>query len=144
MTKACDQCGDQFEPVRDGHRFCSRRCRVQFHRRATPADADAVVPGINRIAEVTEKELRRLRKLDTVTGQQALIVARRMCSMKDTAASIAAASRELDRLMLRLAAGGAGQPEDQLAAARRRRDEKRRRARTDETSRGATDPGGRT
>ena len=60
-------------------------------------------------------------------GQQALELARRLVSTKDTGSAIAAVSRELDRIMLRVAAGAA-QAEDQVASARRRRDEKRRAA----------------
>ncbi|MDI6911469.1 hypothetical protein [Nocardioides sp.] len=124
MQKACAQCGEAFEARRSTAKYCGDRCRQQARRRAKPEDVD---PRLPRIVDLTTKELRRIGKLDTVLGQQALTLAHRMCSTKDTASSIAAASRELDRLMLRLAVGAAKQ-EDQLASARRRRDEKRRAA----------------
>ena len=127
MRKACEQCGEPFDAKRSTAKYCGPRCRQQARRRSSPAEAEAVDPRLPRIVELTTKELTRLEKLDTVTGQQALALAHRMCSTKDTASSIAAASRELDRLMLRLSSGAASQ-EDQLASARRRRDEKRRQA----------------
>lgn len=80
-----------------------------------------------RILVVTRTEVERMKKTDTVLGQQALELAARLASPKDTGSAIAAVSRELDRVMLRLQSGAA-QAEDQLASARRRRDEKRRQA----------------
>ena len=65
--------------------------------------------------------------LEPRLGQQALELAARLASPKDTGSAIAAVSRELDRVMLRLQSGAA-KAEDQVAAARRRRDEKRRAA----------------
>ncbi len=123
----CAQCGDSFAGKRSTAKYCGDRCRQQARRRATPGEAAAVVPGLPRIVELTEAELVRLGKLDTVIGQQALELARRLVSTKDTGSAIAAVSRELDRIMLRVAAGAA-QAEDQVASARRRRDEKRRAA----------------
>lgn len=80
-----------------------------------------------RILVVTRAEVERMKKTDTVLGQTALELAARLASPKDTGSAIAAVSRELDRVMLRLQSGAA-QAEDQLASARRRRDEKRRQA----------------
>jgi|GEM_PF-5522277 len=34
-TRACDHCGESFTPMRDHARFCSGRCRVAAHRKAT-------------------------------------------------------------------------------------------------------------
>lgn len=84
-------------------------------------------PRLPGIVASTRAELERLGKTDTVLGHQAIVLAERMASTKDTGSAIAAVSRELDRVMLRLAAGAAS-AEDQLASARRRRDEKRRAA----------------
>lgn len=121
----CAVCGEGFEARRRTAKYCGDRCRQQSHRSpGAPAD---VVPGGPRIVEVTRREVERLGKTDTVLGQQALELAERLVSRKDTGSAIAAVSRELDRVMLRLASGAA-QAEDQLASARRRRDEKRRAA----------------
>lgn len=130
----CAQCGEEFEAKRSTAKFCGTRCRQQS-RRAMPRKRDehqatddaATDEGLPRILVVTRTEVERLKKTDTVLGQQALELAARLASPKDTGSAIAAVSRELDRVMLRLQSGAA-KAEDQLAAARRRRDEKRRAA----------------
>lgn len=130
----CAQCGESFEAARATAKFCGPRCRQQS-RRAMPRKApepvavDAEPDGEEtpRILVVTRTEVERMKKTDTVLGQQALELAARLASPKDTGSAIAAVSRELDRVMLRLQSGAA-QAEDQLASARRRRDEKRRQA----------------
>ena len=133
-TVVCAQCGESFEAVRTTRRFCGPRCQKQSRRAMPRAEADRepakVEPpeeGLPRILVVTRAEVERLKKTDTVLGQQALELAARLASPKDTGSAIAAVSRELDRVMLRLQSGAA-QAEDQLASARRRRDEKRRQA----------------
>lgn len=123
----CQQCSEKFEAQRSTAKYCGGRCRLQAKRRATPAEAAAVAPNLPRIVELVTKELADLKKTDTVLGAQALELATRMASNKDTGSAIAALSRELDRVMLRLRSGAAKQ-EDEVASARRRRDEKRRQA----------------
>lgn len=130
----CAQCGESFEAARTTRRFCGPRCQKQSRRampRTTPepvaVDVDADGEETPRILVVTRTEVERMQKTDTVLGQQALELAARLASPKDTGSAIAAVSRELDRVMLRLQSGAA-QAEDQLASARRRRDEKRRQA----------------
>lgn len=130
----CAQCGESFEAARATAKFCGPRCRQQS-RRAMPRKApEPVAVDVEpdgeetpRILVVTRTEVERMKKTDTVLGQQALELAARLASPKDTGSAIAAVSRELDRVMLRLQSGAA-QAEDQLASARRRRDEKRRQA----------------
>ncbi|GAA1790391.1 hypothetical protein GCM10009795_040100 [Nocardioides hankookensis] len=127
MQKACEQDGELFEAKRSTAKYCSDRCRQQARRRAKPEAAEAVEPRLPRIVELTGQELTALGKLDTVLGAQAMTLAMRMTSMRDTGSAIAALSRELDRVMLRARGGGASE-EDEVASARRRRDEKRRKA----------------
>ena len=130
----CAQCGESFEAARATAKFCGPRCRQQS-RRAMPRRAPETVAvdvepdgeETPRILVVTRTEVERMKKTDTVLGQTALELAARLASPKDTGSAIAAVSRELDRVMLRLQSGAA-QAEDQLASARRRRDEKRRQA----------------
>ncbi|MBB3041011.1 hypothetical protein [Nocardioides soli] len=127
MQKDCAQCGEVFEAKRSTAKYCGDRCRQQARRKVPAAEAEAIEPRLPSIVTTTQAELTRIGKLDTVLGAQAMTLAQRMTSMKDTGSAIAALSRELDRVMLRVAAGAAKQ-EDQLASARRRRDEKRRAA----------------
>lgn len=126
-TVACAQCGESFEAARSTAKFCGARCRQQSRRAMPAAEVEPTDEGLPRIVVVTRTEVERLKKVDTVLGQQALELAGRLASTKDTGSAIAAVSRELDRVMLRLQSGAA-QAEDQLASARRRRDEKRRAA----------------
>lgn len=123
----CAQCGEEFEAKRSTAKFCGARCRQQSRRAMPAVELEPTDEGLPRILVVTRTEVERLKKVDTVLGQQALELAARLASPKDTGSAIAAVSRELDRVMLRLASGAAP-AEDQLASARRRRDEKRRAA----------------
>lgn len=123
----CAQCGEEFEAKRSTAKFCGPRCRQQSRRAMPAAKVAPTDEGLPPILVVTRAEVERLKKVDTVLGQQALELAARLASPKDTGSAIAAVSRELDRVMLRLASGAAP-AEDQLASARRRRDEKRRAA----------------
>lgn len=127
MTLTCQQCGEPFDAKRPHAKYCGPRCRQQARRRATPAEAEALAPTLPRIVTLTIQELDQLSKTDTVLGAQALELAMRMTSGRDTGSAIAAVSRELDRVMLRLRSGAKAQ-EDEVASARRRRDEKRRQA----------------
>ncbi len=126
VTVTCGQCGEAFEAARATRKYCGDRCRQQARRRASEGEAEAFGADPS-IVERTRSELRELGKLDTVLGAQALVLATRMTSAKDTGSAIAAVSRELDRVLLRLRSGTKGQ-EDEVASARRRRDEKRRKA----------------
>jgi hypothetical protein len=127
VTVTCEQCGETFEAARSSRKYCGDRCRQQGRRRATEEEAEATEPRLPLIVEMTISELEQLGKTHTVLGAQALTLATRMTSMKDTGSAIAALSRELDRVMLRLRSGAKGE-EDEVASARRRRDEKRRQA----------------
>lgn len=127
VTVTCEQCGETFEAARRTRKYCGDRCRQQSRRSATEEEVAAVAPELPHVVAMTQRELAKLGKADTVLGAQALTVAVRMASAKDTGSAIAALSRELDRLMLRLRSG-AKEQEDEVTSARRRRDEKRRKA----------------
>lgn len=134
MVLKCELCGEPFDAKRSTAKYCSPRCRQQARRVAKDEPTTAAPPAdpstgeaVPRIVKLTTDEVKRLGKADSVLGEQAIELAWRIVSRKDTGSAIAAVSRELDRIMLRLAAGAATQ-EDQLASARRRRDEKRRQA----------------
>ncbi|TIC78789.1 hypothetical protein [Nocardioides sp. GY 10127] len=127
MVVTCAQCGEKFEGKRSTAKFCGARCRQQSRRAAPAEQAAAIRPDRLGVVEIVATELASMGKTNTVLGAQALQLAERLTSSKDTGSAIAAVSRELDRVMVRLSAGAAKQ-EDQLASARRRRDEKRRAA----------------
>lgn len=83
-----------------------------------PAEPDFVA--------LTREELRQLGRLDTMLGQQVLIVARRMSSGAETGSALATLSKEHSRLMAALSAGS--KQTDPVDEVSRRRDEKRARA----------------
>lgn len=126
MLRKCESCGDEYAARSARSRFCSDRCRVRHSRGAVPSpgsagDNDPLVAAVIR-------ELTAAGKLDSMRGQQALILARRMAG-GDTTAGIAALSREL-RSVVAAATGtsgaGANAPADGIDELRARRDAKRR------------------
>jgi hypothetical protein len=139
-------CGKSFEAQRRSARFASSTCRKRANRapkpvgRSKPATrspapaAAAVLPADTSAPEeyesdfvaLTRDELRQLGRLDTMLGQQVLIVARRMSSGAETGSALATLSKEHSRLMAALGAGGKQvDPVDEVS---RRREEKLARA----------------
>lgn len=94
MQVVCGGCGDTFEAKRKTAKYCSGTCRTRGNRRSGEAPAVA-----NGLSESTRAELARLRKLDTVQGQQVMVIALRMESLFETGSAVAALSREHSRLM---------------------------------------------
>jgi hypothetical protein len=87
---------------------------------AEPVDAGIVA--------AVRADLVRLGKLDSLLGQQALVVAGRLTrTSDDTGSAVASLSRELSRLMGLL--GGKGEALDPVDEVRRRREQKRASAR---------------
>lgn len=112
-AKACESCEEPFTPKTPIQRFCGATCRQRAHR-APKASA-------NGFEKATRKELERLGKLDTMLGQQALVIAARMGSKGETGSAIATLSREHSRLMAAVKAGAT--PADPVAEAQRKRQE---------------------
>jgi len=72
------------------------------------------------LIEAVERDLAAAGRLNTVLGQQALLLARRIGSPVDTGASVASMSRELREVMARAVDGVpfAADPLDEIAARR--------------------------
>lgn len=114
MTKTCESCGQPFEAARRTARFCGATCRKRAsraggpaprrerqeqapaastaHTAAAPTDSDDLVSSL--ITELTACGER-----STLLGQQAIAVARRIVSPRETGASVATLSRELRTVM---------------------------------------------
>jgi len=129
---ACAQCTTEFEARRATAKFCSSTCRSRANR-APAAAANASTKGkkpgsaASDFEAATRKELVRLNKLDSMLGQQALVVARRLANGAETGSAVATLSKEHSRLMGLLSGkAGAGDEIDEVA---RKRDEKATRAR---------------
>lgn len=78
--------------------------------------------------KATRAELRQLGALDTMLGQQALAIAKRMAGETETGSAVATLSREHSRLMAELAARKVAAA-DPVNEVQRRRDAKLARAR---------------
>lgn len=144
MKVSCTQCSSEFEAKRSTAKFCSPTCRQRSRRGKSepgkveaPADntegapAQALTFGIllgEDIVAATKRDLEAAKKLDTVVGRQALVIAARMTLPKATGSEIAALSRELSRLMS-LAVGKGNQEADPVDEVKRKRDAKIAKAR---------------
>lgn len=116
MQRRCARCGVGFEARRSDAKFCSDKCRKQVARAEEeggekPSDLEVQVR-----ARLTEAGM-----TDSILGQQAIELARRMCSPVETASAAAAVSRELREVMV--AVEQARPPEvDPVEQLRQRRD----------------------
>jgi hypothetical protein len=135
MQRTCDACGAPYEARSPRSKFCTsadckrQRERARNARRAGKAPAE-VVPLPVSLSEggpnerVTAEELERAGRLDTVAGQNALTLARRLdAAAGDTGSSFAALSKQhlaaVDRALE--GAEAAGDELDELKERRLRR-----------------------
>lgn len=124
----CETCGRVFDGKTSRARFCSSACRGRAARQRT---APTPTPGSQVAASVTEA-LRRMRQLDTPSGQQAVALAQRIDAGTDVAAGLAACSRQLQALLKDAQhAAYLDDDDDPIAQLRQRRDERRHEYDTD-------------
>lgn len=141
-TMQCAACGKAFEGRNSRARYCKAACQKRGQRNATIAaraaapkkgaqdleqEKSAAPTVVNLFERATEAELTRLKKQDTMLGQQALVIARRMGMADETGAAIATLSREHSRLMAAAAAGA--RTADPVDKARESREQKQAQAR---------------
>lgn len=103
MQRTCDVCGRDFEAKRKDARTCSATCRSNKRNMSSPPDPDG--DGGNSLVKATMVELEAAGKLDSMLGQQALALARRMST---EVTGVAALSKELSRVMAAATANVAG------------------------------------
>lgn len=124
MDVTCAICDRSFEAKNSRARYCGSTCRSRGNR-AGVASPDTPAP-ISGLVEATRLELETSGRLDTVLGQQALELARRLVSPMSTGAAVGSLSKELRAVMAEATKGaGAASGLDEL---RRRREGKQRRA----------------
>lgn len=128
MRKTCAVCPAEFEAKRAVAKYCSERCRKRAQRRPGGVHREVVPieqakPADWPIVEVTRRELEAAGRLDSVTGQQAMRLAERMCGQFDTGSAIAAISKELRAVMAEALADAPKVADslDELAERRRRK-----------------------
>lgn len=127
MKVTCAGCGAPFVSKSSRAKWCGATCRQRAAR--SPAKKAAVAKTSSKPRRrqspfelATRRELTRLKKLDTMLGQQALVLAKRMSSDHETGAAISALSREHSRIMEQL--GASAPAGDALDEIQRRRQEK--------------------
>ncbi|MDQ6524315.1 hypothetical protein RB608_11920 [Nocardioides sp. LHD-245] len=127
-TRPCDECGTPYEAQRRTSKYCSTKCRTRVSRRTSKAPAakskaldpaggtvtqlptaggplDETSPAnpntedmTGSLAEQVRKSLTELRALDTISGAQAIRVARQIDRGGDSGSAVATLSKELSRL----------------------------------------------
>lgn len=139
---AASECSASFTPKQKSQRYCSATCRQRGARERKHADAAAAVDdkartqtggAAHKLVTVTEAELTKAGALDTVDGQLALQLARKLADP-----DVAGFDRLMEKLRGVLAdvrgtsvAGGEGpaaepaEPDDEVTKARRARAEAR-------------------
>jgi hypothetical protein len=135
MQKVCGSCGVSYEAKRVASRFCSERCRKRAQRvpgHSSKGEQPAAVSPLVEVSlpvelglvDVISRELGAAGRVDTVLGQQALALAARIVSPRESGGAVASLSKELSRVLADALAGVAvvADPLDEL---RRRRDFKR-------------------
>lgn len=136
MTIECGHCGTEFEAKTKRARYCSTTCRSRAARdrkakaAEVEAEKDAGSEKEHSLVKAVRRDLARAEAVDTVAGQLALQVARRIANPEES--SISALSKELRSLLAEAkSATPAAQPEaaagpveeDDVTRARRRREE---------------------
>lgn len=142
MERSCNLCGTLYSPKRATSQYCSTACRTRATRlrqsgvRAplaaltpTEAPAAAAPPAptadglVLSLVTSTRKQLEAAERLDTILGQQALVLATRLelTTGIDTGSSLAAVSKEL-RAVMAEALAGVAVAEDPIDELRRRRE----------------------
>jgi len=132
MQRECDECGHCYTARRVNSRFCGDTCGKRSQRaraagiplRAAPLDGHEAPP--SELERATIRELEAVGRLESVAGQVALVLARRIGSRRESGAATASLARQFSATMDKALAGveRAADPLDEIRA---RRDAKRRR-----------------
>ncbi|AYQ98227.1 hypothetical protein SEA_CHEWBACCA_1 [Mycobacterium phage Chewbacca] len=132
MRRDCAVCGQAFEAKRPQAKYCGDTCRKraqrggiaqQKHQQAPPVSSAAPASGL---IETVQAALEEAGRLNTIAGQHALELARRIVHAPGMNTGVAALSKQLQAVLAEALAGStavAADPVDELKA---RRDAKRR------------------
>lgn len=124
MQRTCNACGKPYQAQRSTSKFCSSSCRARAAQGAPIASATPIAEASGGLSAATERELRDAGRFDTILGQQALALARRIESPAETGASVASMSKEF-RAVMAEALDGVNAAADPLDELRLRRDRRR-------------------
>lgn len=129
MTRNCAVCRRPFEASRPNAKFCGSTCRKRNARGVTApemgsnveAESDEPTP----LVEATTAELAAAGKLDTMLGQLALALAKRMGGEVTGIAALSKELRSVTDAALGVKTSGASAVADDVDELRARRDAKR-------------------
>jgi len=109
VTRNCAVCGKRFEAKRSTAKYCGSTCRARQAQGIKPSrparDVDmpaaSVTPLVaeNPLVAMVRRKLEDAGQLDTVLGQQAVMLAERLATQEDTGSAVAALSKELRAVM---------------------------------------------
>jgi hypothetical protein len=131
VTLTCQRCGEPFEAKHPRAKWCSERCRKAVQRGAEVVALPGVSAGDDNpsshgpVYASTLSDLEAAGRVDTWSGQSALVLARRMDEAgRDTGSALAAVQRQLAAAMAEAlrgagAATAPGKLRDELAERRR-------------------------
>jgi hypothetical protein len=126
LTLTCQSCARPFEAKRPAAKFCGDTCRKRAQR--APGTAKTLltsdVPKLaSPLVRTTQAALESAGVVETVAGQQALLLAERMSNPHETGAAVASMSKQLQSVVSEaLRSVKRSDPLDEL---RGRRDQKR-------------------
>lgn len=140
MQRSCASCGVQYEARRPSSLYCSGRCRQRAQRAknagrpigaasaSKPTKVAKAIPirqsGGGELEQAIHRELERADRLETMLGQIALELSRRIGSSFETGSAVAALTKQLRETMAE-ALKGVSVAADPLDELRARRDVKR-------------------
>lgn len=133
MQRSCDVCGTAYEAQRPQSRYCSGTCskraqRGGIARGKTPPPATPLRP-VSGLLDAVTAELAAADRTNTVAGQLALELARRITDAPPMNTGVAALSKQLSATMAQALSAAARPGRDPVDQLKKRRDSKRRAAR---------------
>lgn len=127
----CRVCGEAFSSKRAHALYCGAVCRKRASRgsisKAKP-ETGAAAPA-SELVQLVRAELDKVDALETVPGQQALVVADRMSRGAESGSAVASLSQELTRLVVAATRGrDSADPVDEVKERRDRKEAEARKA----------------
>lgn len=127
MQRSCTVCGTGFEAQRPQAKYCSAKCRMRKARGHETADTEPAPEAdrpVSGLIDAVTAELEAADRLNSVAGQHALELAKRIVNAPGMNTGVAALSKQLQAVLAE-AVKGASQQVNPLDELRARRDRKR-------------------
>jgi len=127
----CRVCGEAFSSKRAHALYCGAACRKRASRGSiskTKPETGAAAPA-SELVQLVRAELDKVDALETIPGQQALVVADRMSRGVESGSAVASLSQELTRLVAAATRGrDSADPVDEVKERRDRKEAEARKA----------------